>query len=69
MNELKGVKIGDRFRIGRFTICTVVDFYEIKSMTTGETIGHQCIVVGSGHATNRFDVPFATVLRKKIVDL
>lgn len=64
---ISGVKIGDKFRQGKHAICEVVDFIELKSVTTGETKGYQCIVKGiNSLATNTFDVPFATVARNRI---
>lgn len=67
MKEIKGVKIGDKFRQGKNLSCEVVDFYEIKSVTTGESKGFQCIAKGIDTiANNLFEVPFSTVLRNKI---
>lgn len=65
--EIKGVKIGDKFKNGKHMICEVVDFWEIKSTTTGRLIKHECIVKGVGTiSSNEFEVPFATVVRNKI---
>jgi len=69
--ELHGVKIGDKFIPPQYrnakTVCTVVEFYETKSMTTGEVIRHECIyecnIFGNVHKNI---VPFSTVVRNKI---
>ena len=63
---VKGVTIGDVFKTGKHTTATVVDFYEIKSVTTGEVMGHLCIVQGNTLSTNKYDVPFATVIKNRI---
>lgn len=39
MKTLKNVSIGDRFNTGKNTTAKVIDFYEVKSLTTGEIIG------------------------------
>jgi len=45
----------------------VVDFYEKKSIVTGEIIGYECIAQQiNGMATNRFEVPFAQVVRNRM---
>jgi hypothetical protein len=64
---IKGVTIGDRFKQGKNIVCEVVDFNEIKSLTTGIVTGYMCIVKGVNTiASNTFDVPFSTVIRNKI---
>lgn len=64
--EIKGVKIGDKFKSKNVT-CEVVDFYELKSLVTGKIIGYNCIVKGLNTlSTNIFEMPFATVIRFKI---
>lgn len=63
---IKNVKIGDRFKTGRHTSAHVVDFYEVRSLTTGEVIEYKCIAKSDTIATNSFEVPFSTVVRNKI---
>ena len=64
---INNVTIGDKFKHGKHTICEVVDFYETKSMTDGETKSFQCIANGiDSFATNTFEVPFSTVVRNRI---
>lgn len=64
---IRNVTIGDRFKTGKNIVSEVVDFYEKKSMVTGEVIGHICIAKGvNTFSTNTFDVPFSTVLINKI---
>lgn len=64
--QVKGVKIGDTFKTGKHSTATVVDFYELRSMVTGDVVGHQCIVKANGLSCNTYEVPFATVSRNKI---
>jgi len=66
---VRGVTIGDKFKMGgRSTnIYEVVDFYTVKSATTGEEIRIECIAKGINTiATNKFEVAFATVIRHKL---
>lgn len=64
---IKGVTIGDYFKQGKNLVCQVVDFHELKSVTTGESKGYICIAKGvNTMAKNEFDVPFATVIRNRI---
>lgn len=60
------VTIGDKFRTGKHTEAVVVDFHEVRSMISGEIVKYICIAQATGIATNKFDVPFATVVRNKI---
>lgn len=65
--EIRGVKIGDMFLSGKHILSMVVDFYEIKSMTENKIINYACIAKNiSGNSTNKFEVPFTTVIRNKI---
>ena len=70
-SELNGVKIGDKFippqnRQSK-RVCTVIDFYETKSMKTGEVIRHECIYESEILGQKIVNiVPFATVMRNKI---
>lgn len=66
MKEIKGVKIGDEFMYQKNVKCTVVDFYEQKSVLTGEVINYICIAKSNNLSTNLFEVPFATVVRNII---
>lgn len=69
MNEIHNVKIGDVFyeRGSKNLKCKVIDFYEIKSVTTGKHIKYMCIAKGiTGISENEFEVPFATVQRYKL---
>lgn len=67
MKTYKNVTIGDCFKQGKNLVCQVVDFHEIKSVTTGENKGFLCIAKGvNTMAKNEFDVPFATVVRNRI---
>ena len=63
---IKNVTIGDKFK-KRKQECKVVDILEQKSMVTGEVVGHVCIAKAiTGLSTNRFEVPFATVVRNRV---
>ncbi len=65
--EINGVNIGDKFKQGNHITSEVVDFHEIRSVSTGELIGYKCVARGCGTmATNTFEVPFATVMRNKV---
>lgn len=68
MNGIHGVKIGDKFKNGKHTICEVRDILECKSMYLGTVIKHICLAkaVDGSLSTNTFEVPFATVMRNKI---
>jgi len=65
--EIKGVKIGDKFKLEKTKIAKVVDFYIITSLKTGEIVKYACIAkLVNGLATNEFEVPFASVVRNRI---
>lgn len=67
MDNIRGVNIGDKFKNGKINIYEVVDFYEVKSMKSGEIVSYQCIAKGVNTlSTNLFETPFSTVLRNKI---
>lgn len=68
--KINGVTIGDRFYIMEDRksglVYEVVDFWEIRSVTTGEIVGRKCMAKGLNTlATNEFEVPFATVIRNR----
>lgn len=64
---IRNVTIGDKFRTGKHTVSEVVDFVEKKSLTTGQVVGHLCIVRGvDTFSTNTYEVPFTTVLRNRL---
>lgn len=64
---LNGIRIGDKFKHGKNTVCEVVDFYKVTSWLDNKVIRWECVVKGVGTlATNTFTVPFATVARNKI---
>jgi hypothetical protein len=66
--ELRNVKIGDKFKNGKYLTAEVIDFYEVKSLTTGEIIKYECIAKSTNEMTiGTFSVPFTTVLRNKIL--
>jgi hypothetical protein len=68
---INNVNIGDKFKIypSSTKIAEVVDFYEIKSLTTNEVVGYKCMVRGVDTlATNVHEVPFATVVRNRIIN-
>ena len=60
------IKIGDKFKTGKHTIAEVIDFYEIKSVTTNEIVGYQCIAKATGLASNEFEVPYSRVIMHNI---
>ena len=68
---IKNVSIGDQFIDSSHRkskrVSTVIDFYEVKSMKTGELIRHECISEHEfmGYRMKR-KVSFTTVLRNKI---
>lgn len=67
--EINGVKIGDRFteKTGSKIILEVVDFLELRSLTDPDYVSHRCIAKCiNGLANNRFEVPFSSVIRRKI---
>jgi len=65
--EIKGVKIGDKFKQGSSIINEVVDFYEVRSLKHNKIVEYQCVATDSkGLSTNLFIVPFATVIRNRI---
>jgi hypothetical protein len=59
---------GIRFRIGKNRTAIVKDIYEVKSITTGETINYMCMAQAEGELTLKhlFEVAFSFVERKKI---
>jgi hypothetical protein len=69
---IKNVTIGDKFinpshRKSK-RVSTVIDFLEVKSMTTGEVVRHECI------ASHEFmgqvlktDVAFASVVMNRVI--
>lgn len=64
---IQNVRIGDRFNHGKYKVAEVVDFWETRSMTTGNIISIKAIAQGINTlATNTFEIPFATVVRNKI---
>lgn len=64
---IKGVTIGDTFKIGKHQLYRVVDFLEKRILVTGEVVGHMCIAKGIRTlSTNSFEVPFTSVLRNKV---
>jgi hypothetical protein len=65
---IQNVTIGDKFKVsGKNIIAEVVDFYEVKSMSTGKVFCYECIAQQiNGLATNRFETSFAQVVRNKI---
>lgn len=64
--KINGVQIGDKFKTGKNIFAEVIDFLDCKSMKTGETVEYKCIAQSLGLASNKFEVPFSTVLRNKI---
>jgi hypothetical protein len=67
MKTIRGVTIGDRFRDGKHITKVVVDFYEVRSVTTGVVIKYQCIArADRGLSNNLHEVCFVTVQRNKI---
>ena len=66
-DEVRGVKIGDRFKDGKHIICEVVDFHETRSLSSGNIVSIQAIAKGMNTiAKNTFPVPFSTIMRNKI---
>lgn len=64
---INNVSIGQRFKHGKNLTAIVVDFYEVRSITTNEHIKYICMAkLENGLATNIFDIPFSTVVRNKI---
>lgn len=64
---IRNVSIGDKFKKGKFHTYEVVDFYEVKSLVSGEVVEHLCIAKGINTlATNTFETPFSSVLRNKV---
>ena len=64
---INNVSIGQRFKHGKFHTAIVVDFYEVRSITTKEIINYICIAkLENSLATNLFDIPFSTVVRNKL---
>jgi uncharacterized surface anchored protein len=67
MKTMRNVTIGDKFKNGKHIICEVVDFYEIRSVKTGQIVDYQCIAKGiNTFSTNSFEIAFATVGRNRI---
>lgn len=64
--ELHNVSIGDKFKTGAHTTAVVVDFQDVRSLSTGQHVKHICIAQSAGLATNTFEVPFSTVVRNRI---
>ena len=65
--EIKGVKIGDKFKYQKNLVAKVVDFHIVTSMKTGKLVQYLCIAqLVNGLAKNEFEVPFASVIRNKI---
>lgn len=60
------IKIGDKFKTGKHTIAEVVDFYEVKSVSTNKIVGYQCIAKAIDTASNEFEVPFSRVILHKL---
>ena len=64
--EIKGVKIGDKFKYQKNLIAKVVDFHIVTSVKTGKLVQYLCIAqLVNGFAKNEFEVPFASVIRNK----
>ena len=65
--EIKGVKIGDKFKSGKNLTAKVVDFHIVTSLKSGKVVSYVCVAeLVNALAKNEFDVPFATVIRNKI---
>lgn len=63
---INNVSIGQKFKHGKNLTAIVVDFYEVRSITTKEIINYICIAkLENSLATNLFDIPFSTVVRNK----
>jgi len=64
---INNVSIGQRFKQGKNLIAIVVDFYEVRSMTSNEHKQYICMAkLENSLATNIFEVPFSTVVRNKM---
>jgi len=64
--KIKNVQIGDSFMYNNKK-AIVVDFYIMTSYLTKKIIDYKCIaILVDGLAKNEFEIPFATVVRKKI---
>ena len=64
--EIKGVKIGDKFKYQKYGIGKVVDFHIVTSLKTGKLVQYLCVAkLIDSLATNEFEIPFATVIRNK----
>jgi len=64
---LNNVRIGDKFKHGKHTVCEVVDFHKVTSWVNNDIIRWECVVKGVGTlAKNTFTVPFSTVARNRI---
>ena len=64
--EIKGVKIGDKFKYQKNLVAKVVDFHIVTSVKTGKLVQYLCVAqLVNGLAKNEFEVPFATVIRNK----
>jgi hypothetical protein len=64
--EIKGVKIGDKFKYQKNLLAKVVDFHIVTSVKTGKLVQYLCVAqLVNGLAKNEFEVPFASVIRNK----
>jgi len=64
---INNVTIGDKFVVrGQNIKAVVVDFQIVTSMTTGDLVEYLCIAQATGLSSNKFQVPFSTVVRGKI---
>ena len=64
---INNVSIGQRFKHGKNLIAIVMDFYEVRSLTSNKVKQYICIAkLENSLATNLFDIPFSTVVRNKI---
>jgi hypothetical protein len=64
--EIKGVKIGDKFKYQKNLVAKVVDFHIVTSVKTGKLVQYLCVAqLVNGLAKNEFEVPFASVIRNK----
>ena len=65
--EIKGVKIGDKFKYQKNLVAKVVDFHIVTSVKTGKLVQYLCVAqLVNGLAKNEFEVPFASVIRNKV---
>lgn len=70
MEAINGVNIGDNFDDKHGHKYIVQDIYKVMSTKTGVRIGYICIAQQlNGLASNPFEVPFATVVRRKIIKI